>query len=234
MTEPNAAEAPAGAAAPTQPGSAKPAPTQEAHSDMSVLLFLHGHDDDAGTWAAAAAAMAPDGWTVIRPTGPRATATGRRSWFGADDDGVPRADEVRAALADVAGHLRAAAADHRVGPERVVLAGFSQGAALALLYVLADDAGLPADRPRPGAAVAVAGWLPDVDGLAATGATLATDRLLMAHGRDDEVVPFPLGRSVARLLERQGHTVAFVAGEGGHDPAPLASAVRAWLADHTA
>src|SRR3954451_24929676 len=33
MTASDAAEAPAGAAAPTRPGSAKPAPTQEAHND---------------------------------------------------------------------------------------------------------------------------------------------------------------------------------------------------------
>jgi phospholipase/carboxylesterase len=209
------------------PGSAKPAPTQEAHR---VIVFLHGYDDDAGTWAAAAATMAPDGWTVVRPTGPFATPAGRHSWFGADENGVPRPDEVRTALAAVAGHVRAAAAD-RGGPAGdVVLAGFSQGAALALLYALADDGEGPGGRPRPAAVVAVAGWLPDVDGVPATGATLATDRLLIAHGRNDEVVPFPLGRSVARLLERQGHAVTFVAEDAEHDPAPLAPAVRAWLA----
>ena len=53
--------------------------------------------------------------------------------------------------------------------------------------------------------------------------------MLIAHGRDDDVVPFPLGRSVARLLERQGHTVTFVARDTGHDPtrarAPVAGIV---------
>jgi predicted esterase len=201
-------------------------------NDLKVLVFLHGHDDDASTWRAAAEAMAPAGCIVERPTGPRTTATGA-SWFGTDRDGMPIAAEVHRALDAVADHLRAAARRHGATPGETVLAGFSQGAALALLHALrppvagGDD---HTNRAGPlGAVVAVSGWLPEVGGIPATVDRPGAARLLVAHGTDDDVVPLLLGRSVARLLERQGHDVTFVERATGHDPGPFAPAVREWL-----
>jgi phospholipase/carboxylesterase len=187
-----------------------------------VVVFLHGHDDDAGRWAAAAGAMAPPGCAVERPTGPVATPAGA-AWFGSGDDGLPRTAEVRAALDEVDGHLRGAAERHRAAPAEIALVGFSQGAAVALLHALTPGA-VPV-----GAVAAVSGWLPDVDGLAPDLDRPGTGRVLVAHGTDDDVVPLPLGRSVARLLERRGHDVTFVERGAGHDPGPFAADVRAWL-----
>jgi phospholipase/carboxylesterase len=189
---------------------------------LSVLVFLHGHDDDADRWRTAAEAMAPDGWVVERPTGPLA-GPGGASWFGHDDDGLPVPGQVHAALDAVAGQVRAAADRRGVTPADVVLAGFSQGGAVALLHALR-----PADPPLA-AVVAIAAWLPDVEGLVPGPGPLGTDRLLIAHGAEDDVVPLPMGRSVARLLQRFGHDVTFVEGPAAHDPGPLAPVVRHWL-----
>jgi phospholipase/carboxylesterase len=192
-----------------------------------VLVFLHGHDDDADRWRAAAEAMAPTGWAVERPTGPVAVATGDgRAWFGADDDGVPDPDGVHAALAAVDRLVREAAARHGATPAQTALVGFSQGGAVALLHYLGPSG---PDGPAAGAVVAVSAWLPDVEGRSPLAAVPGATRLLIAHGSDDETVPLPLGRSVARLLERQGHAVTFVEHDTGHDPMPFAADVRAWL-----
>jgi phospholipase/carboxylesterase len=196
-----------------------------AASGPKVLVFLHGYDDDADRWRPAAEAMAPAGCVVERPTGPVRTPTGA-AWFGDDGDGLPLPGEVRAALDAVAGHVRAAAGRHGAAPAEVALAGFSQGAAVALLYALHPD--LPASD-APGAVVAVSGWLPEVDGIPPPDGVPRRTRLLVAHGTDDDVVPLPLGRSVARLLERRGHDITFVEREAGHDPDPFAADVRDWL-----
>jgi predicted esterase len=188
-----------------------------------ALVFLHGHDDGPDRWKAAAEAMAPDGWAVERPSAPMPTGGDRASWFGADDDGLPVAAQVHAALDAVAGHVASAAERHGLTAAGVVLAGFSQGGALALLHAVR------AADPPLAAVVAVSAWLPDVEGLAPGGGPLGADRLLIAHGTGDDVVPLPLGRSVARLLERRGHDVTFIERDAGHDPGPFAPDVRAWL-----
>jgi phospholipase/carboxylesterase len=189
---------------------------------VRALLFLHGHDDTADRWKAAAEAMAPGGWIVERPTGPFPTKTGA-SWFGSGTDGLPRPAEVRTGLDALAASIRSTATRLGATPADLALVGFSQGAALALLHALT-----PGTEPV-GAVAAVAGWLPDVDGIAPDLDRLGTARLLLAHGRGDEVVPYPLGRSVARLLERRGHAVRFVERDAGHTPDPFSGDVRAWL-----
>ena len=187
-----------------------------------VFVFLHGHDDTPERWGAVAEAMAPAGWLVERPRGPVAT-DGGAAWFGADEHGAPVPAQVHAALDEVGGHLRDARRHHGVDADRVVLAGFSQGGAMALLHAVRAGA-------EPVAAVvAVAGWLPDVEGVDPMVERLSAARVLVAHGGDDEDVPLLLGRAAARLLERQGHDVTFVERDADHDPTPFAADVRAWL-----
>lgn len=191
------------------------------------LILLHGHDDDPVAFAAHATALAPVGWTSSAPVGPVPTANGA-SWFRAGDDGAPDPDDVHAALAQLDEATVTAAAGLGAGG-RLVLAGFSQGAALALLHLVKATA--PAVHLD--ALVALAGWLPSVDGidldLPATASRAG--HVLVAHGADDEVVPLPLGRSVFRLLERQGAAATFIDRPLGHVLAPFAEPVRAWIAE---
>ena len=173
---------------------------------MSTLIFLHGHDDDADTWKAVAEAMAPPDWDVVRPSGPA-----ERAWFATDEHGMPRPGSVDVARAAVARHVLAAG-------EPVVLAGFSQGAATALLYALH-----PASPPVA-AVVAIAGWLPEADGLHPE--ARVAGGFVLCHGAEDDVVPLTIGRSMARLLERREYDVLLVEADGGHDPTPFVPEIR--------
>jgi len=56
-------------------------------------------------------------------------------------------------------------------------------------------------------------------------------QLVVTCQDDDEVVPLPLGRSVARLLDRRGVPVTFVEQPVGHTLEPFAPDIRAWIAD---
>lgn len=189
------------------------------------LVLLHGHDDDPAAFATHATALAPPGWTTSAPSGPNITPAGV-TWFRAGGHGEPDPFDVEVALDRLDEELDRIA--RRLdGDQHLVLAGFSQGAALALLHVL---------RPSPSSAhlravIAIAGWLPAVEDVDLDLHAVASrvDRVLVAHGEDDEVVPLPLGRSVGRLLERQGVPVSFVERPVGHEVDPFVEPVRAWL-----
>jgi phospholipase/carboxylesterase len=88
-----------------------------------------------------------------------------------------------------------------VPPGRIVLAGFSQGGAMAL------HTGLRYPQPLAGI-LALSTWLPLRDTLAAeaTPASRATP-ILMQHGTLDPVVPLILALGSRDVLEKQGYAV---------------------------
>jgi phospholipase/carboxylesterase len=192
-----------------------------------VVVYLHGHDDRPD--AAAVTGALPAGCHVVAPSGPVATPSGR-AWFAADADGVPDPASLASALDALHHAVTAAAAEHGVDRGAVVLGGFSQGAAIALQYVLGRSS------PAEGGAVlagvfGIAGWVPDMDDLVSLdAASTRAARFLLCHGSDDEVTPPPLGRSVARALARFDQPVEWIERPVGHTVAPFVGDLTAWLA----
>ena len=186
-----------------------------------VLLVLHGHDGDPADARAWGRRLAPPGWEVVAPGAPR-DADGVRSWFASGPRGADATD-LRAAtarLTDTVGRLRS-------GGSRVVVAGFSQGAALVLVAL---RHGLDVD-----AAVALRGFLPEHDDL---GGTVAPARpglpVLVTTGTADDVVPSEFGDAAGELLGVEGFDVTVRADEDGHVAAPDSlDAARDWIAART-
>jgi phospholipase/carboxylesterase len=90
-----------------------------------------------------------------------------------------------------------------VSADRIVLAGFSQGGAIAL------QAGLR-HRERLAGIVALSTYLPLEDSLdrEAAAANKRTP-IFMAHGTQDPVIPVPLAEASKRALEQRGYDVAW-------------------------
>lgn len=87
--------------------------------------------------------------------------------------------------------------------QRIVLAGFSQGAALAL------HTGLRHAQPLAGI-VALSGYLPLAASLAAEAhAANARTPVFLAHGTMDNVVPLRLGEITRGLLEKNNYIVTW-------------------------
>lgn len=88
-----------------------------------------------------------------------------------------------------------------IAPSRIVVAGFSQGCALALMV------GLRQAEPLAGI-VGMSGYLPLVDKIAAehTRASLKTP-IFMAHGTRDGVVAMPRATASREALAKLGYTV---------------------------
>ncbi len=107
-----------------------------------------------------------------------------------------------------------------VAPERVVLAGFSQGG----LVVLA--AALHHDVPLAGV-MALSTYLPEA--VVPDEAGLQR-RVFQAHGRFDEVIPLAVGRAARDRLLAQGHEVAWHEYDMAHSVcAEEVADIRAWL-----
>ena len=86
-----------------------------------------------------------------------------------------------------------------INPENIYLAGFSQGAAIALHTGLRH-------LPQLGGIVALSGYLPLAETLAHDAYAMPKNMpIFMAHGRDDTVVPFSTGLASADFLRKYGY-----------------------------
>lgn len=113
-----------------------------------------------------------------------------RAWFdiiGPDIAGREDEPGILGSVA-IADALIAAEGERGIPPERVVLAGFSQGGAIA------GHGGLRHPRTL-GGIVVLSAYLPLADRLSAEAITANRDTpIFQAHGREDPVVPVDLGR----------------------------------------
>lgn len=190
-----------------------------------VLVALHGHGDEpasARTWGRH---LLPAGWELVAPGAPRG-ADGVRSWFPTGPRGVEPA-ELDASVTRVGTLVEQLRADGRP----VVVAGFSQGAALALAL---GRSGVQAD-----AVVGVCGFLPELDGPGPVASfrppvhsgPRQPPTLLLA-GADDDVVPAFLSEDAAAVLAAGGAPVTGAVLPGGHEVGPAAAdRARSWILD---
>jgi len=136
-----------------------------------------------------------------------------RAWYDVvSPDFAPgreEADGVRQSTAQIEA-LLARENERGVAAERIVLAGFSQGGAVAL------HAGLR-HAQRLAGVLALSCYLPLADTLAAE--AHASNRqvpLFMAHGRHDPVVPYDYGKRSAKLLKAEGYPLEWHAYDSEH------------------
>jgi phospholipase/carboxylesterase len=150
-----------------------------------------------------------------------------RAWYdilGFDRRAAEDAAGIRASAAAVT-ELIDREIERGMSSDRIVLAGFSQGGAIALHTALRE--------PRPLAGVlALSTYLP-------LSTTLASERsaanarlpLFMAHGTDDPVLPLGLAETSRRTLEALGYVVDWHAYPMAHSVCmEEVRAIGAWLA----
>src|SRR5690606_11827018 len=126
-----------------------------------------------------------------------------RAWFdivGLDFDAPQDEAGIRRSAAAVSALIDAEIA-RGVASERVILAGFSQGGAIALHTALRES------RPL-GGVIGLSTFMPLADTLAAEkSAANARISILMAHGDADTVIPIRMAERSRDLLVREGYDV---------------------------
>ena len=161
-------------------------------------LVLHGLGDSRHGWKEAVPLIAPPGagWIFVQAPDPHGPGW---SWFDIewashrpDPAGVARS---RSALIELLVHLEAT---RGIRPEDLRLVGFSQGCLMAM------ELALTYDRRFAGVA-AISGWIHELNRFpSAFTAVSREQRILMTHGRWDDVLPIAATRPQAATLRGLG------------------------------
>ena len=194
--------------------TANPLDTVEHETGPSpewTVLWLHGLGADGHDFAPIVPELVREDWPALRFVFPHApvrpvtinNGVPMRAWYDIRDMNLAqRADEagVDQSVAQVEA-LIAREGARGVPPSRLLLAGFSQGGAIALAT------GLRREIPLAGL-VALSTYLPMPERLAReTTAQAPSQPLFMAHGQFDPVVPYAGGDASARALRGLGLSV---------------------------
>ena len=189
-----------------------------------AVIWLHGLGADGNDFVPILPQLVRSGWPPVRFVFPHApvrpiTLNGglpMRAWYDiAGFDLSRRQDEdgVRASIG-AAGELIAREVARGVEESQIVLAGFSQGGAVALA------AGLCHPR-RLAAIVGLSTYLPIADAVGRERAAAnAGVPVFMAHGSFDPVVPLLLGEGSRDRLRGWGYTVDWNAYPMAHQVCP--------------
>lgn len=204
------------------------------------VLWLHGLGADGHDFLPIVPLFAPPRLPPLRflfPHAPKRAVTINnglvmRAWYDVTSTDFAVAQD-RAGIRASAADLRARIADleaEGVPRNRIVVAGFSQGGAIALYGGLTDIA----ERAAPlGAIVALSTYLPLADGLAELGTAARHTPILQAHGSADPIIPISLARQGRDLLQAAGASMTFEEYPMAHsvDEQEIDDVVR-WLAGH--
>jgi phospholipase/carboxylesterase len=189
----------------------------ESPSADRLIIFLHGWGAEGSDLMELASAIALDfpQAMFVAPDGPEpcsANPVGRQ-WFALDVDQPTIDSGPSKAMPIVTGFIAEMLAETHIEPHQVYLIGFSQGAMMALHVA-------PRLKDRIGGVVSFSGALLDPHHL--KDQIISRPKVLLVHGRDDEVVPFRAMSIAETVLAENGVEVESFAQDGlGHgiDPA---------------
>ncbi len=180
----------------------------------AAVIWMHGLGADGNDFVPIVNELELSGAPAIRfifphaPMMPVTINNGHvmRAWYdvsmGDLQTGAKRADEtgVRQSQAQI-GALISREADRKIPVKKIVLAGFSQGGAIAL------HSGLRYPEKLAGV-MALSCYLPCADSFATEAAPANTQTpLFIAHGTQDPVVPYAMGKHSRDLLLKSGYAV---------------------------
>lgn len=184
------------------------------------VLWLHGLGADGHDFAPIVPELVRRDWPALRFVFPHAPVRAvtinngvrMRAWYDivgmdfatrADSEGIEESIVQVQALID-----RELA--RGIAPQRLLLAGFSQGGAIALSSALR--------RTQPlGGVIALSTYLPGIDQAAQHLAAEATQQpVFMAHGSGDPVIPMVHAQRSAQALQAMGFDVQWHAYPMGH------------------
>ncbi len=189
-----------------------------------LLLLLHGYGADERDLGGILPYLDPEGhFVTVMPRGPRPTPPGF-AWFDVESDpetALAGATAVRAELDDL---IDATCAEHGLERGQTIVAGFSQGAGLALALGLSAS-----ERTHPAGVLAMSPFV--VPGGLVVDPTIAAEVPVLAqHGTEDPMVPIARTRALVQALDAAGVPVVAQEYPMGHQVAlESMEAARVWL-----
>jgi len=184
-----------------------------------AIVVLHGRGADEHDLAPLLDALDPERRLAgYLPRGPLSLPPGGAHWYVVRRVGYPDPETFLPTFERLSAWADAALEDAGVPAERLVLAGFSQGAVMSYSLALAPS------RPLPAAILAFSGFVPRVDGFDLDLASRAGLPVSIAHGALDPIIEVEFGRDARDRLSAAGLDVAYREDSIGHTIAPGALA----------
>ena len=191
-----------------------------------LLVLLHGWDDDERQLAALGAQVDPLALVVL-PRGPRSSTESSFGWYRVSfEGGEPEAvaAEVEDSLAKLSGFIGQLQARHDIAPATTIVAGFSQGGALAAAVALMQPV------CAAGFAMFSGRLLPEVEAKDTGG--LEALQAFIAHGRRDRTLELAWAHRAHQWLQARGVPCELHLHGGGHAfPPAMQQAFRTWFTD---
>lgn len=196
-----------------------------------LLVLMHGVGSNEQDLFGLAPYVPPQ-FHVLSLRAPFAMGMGAYAWFQftVDADGtrhinVPQEQQARILVQQT---VEAAAAQLGIPPERIVLAGFSQGGIMALSQLLTQPQSLR------GVVVWHSRLLPEIASLHAPAAAFAGKSAWVSHGSYDNVIPLTSAHAVRDRLAALPLQLSYHEYPGAHEirPEELRASMQ-WLQDLT-
>lgn len=172
-----------------------------------ILLLLHGWTGDENSMWPFTRGLPAD-WWLLAPRAPYPAPASGYSWRPAQP-GWPTFESMRPAAALLKDLLERWGIAYGVDTRQIALTGFSQGAAMSLVFSLC----YPQMVRR---AASLAGFLPAESDPWLESHPLQGKTIFWAHGTQDERVPLEMAQESIRLLCRAGAEVQYCQAEIGH------------------
>lgn len=185
-----------------------------AGEPAGALVLLHGRGADEHDLFPLLDALDPERRLLgVTPRAPLSLPPGGAHWYKLG--GLPTPDP--GTFAPTYARAGQFLDDLPVPIGRVVLGGFSQGAAMTWAL------GLGAGRPRPAGLVALSGFMPVVEGFGLDFEGLEGYPIAIGHGTQDGVIPVDWARAARARVEPAGADLLYRESPMGHtiDPAFL-------------
>ena len=168
-----------------------------------LLVLLHGRGADEHDLFPLLDVLDPERRLLgVTPRAPLALPPGGAHWYAVHRIGFPDSDTFLPTYELASSWLDGLQAETAIPPERTVIGGFSQGAVMT--YALSLGAG----RPRPGALIALSGFMPTVEGWELD-LSPPFPPVAIGHGTYDPVISVDWGRQARDRLEQAGADVLY-------------------------
>jgi predicted esterase len=191
----------------------------ERGSSATTLLLLHGTGGDEGDLLPLGRMLAPDA-SLLSPRG-KVLESGMPRFFRRLAEGVFDVEDLVVRTHELARFVRDATAHHALAAERIIAAGFSNGANIAASVLLL----------HPGLLRGALLLRPMVPFEPETPPDLSGTAVLIVGGRDDPIVPQRQTERLAEILRDANADVSVQWQAGGHGLTQAdVSAGRRWLA----
>lgn len=179
-----------------------------------MIICLHGRGADMRDLAGLAPAIDPRGYIYICPNAPVTISIGPgytgQAWYESGGNPNPSPAAMEHALTALDALVHEVFAEYQVAPGQALLLGFSQGGAMTYRYGML--------RPDMFAGLAIlSGALRHPEALLAHLPATRDQRIFIAHGTHDPVLPVDLSQDAVTFLTAQGYQPLYREYPMGHE-----------------